>query len=225
MALCFCFWLSVVFGFLGCGGDGFYNFCFILISGKKIIKPSWFNHVYCGLALGFAKEHQTRSSYVRCLFCKQDVRIASRGITTFFEHCRGGRHHRLDCLVRLRRGLALRKRDGTLMSTAEADLCSSALAGETVPIVEACPGVTVVEALQIEASGGSVWGERQQAEDSDQSESVRLFVCLVVDAIYRDCDFGSVQYLWDLMVCANPRHSVLFGTTCRESDVMVTMNF
>ena len=63
---------------------------FILISGKKILKPTWFEHVYCGLTLGFAKDHKTHNSFVRCLLCRQDVRIASRGITTFWEHCRGG---------------------------------------------------------------------------------------------------------------------------------------
>ena len=104
--------------------------------GRKIIRSVWFEHAYCGVALGFAKEHQTRECYVRCLLCKQDVKIASRGITTFWEHCRGFRHHRIDCLIRLRRGLPLRKRDGTLMSVTESDRCVANLAGEMVPVVE-----------------------------------------------------------------------------------------
>ena len=194
-----------------------------MISGKKILKAKWFNHVYCGLALGYPKDHLTRDSYVRCLLCKQDVKIASRGITTFFEHCRGMRHHRLDCLVRLRRGLALRKRDGTLMSETEANAYATTLAGETVPVVESCPSVTVIEALQTEAAGRSVWGELCAVDDSEQLESVLLFVCLVVDAIYRDCDFSSVTHLWDLMVSSNPAHSVLFGAACREADALVIM--
>ena len=198
------------------------NFC--VISEKKILRSGWFDHAYCGLALGYAKEHQTRESYVRCLLCKQDARIASRGITTFWEHCRGIRHHRLDCLVRLRRGLALRKRDGTLVSKAEADVCSAALTGETVPLIETCPNVTVLEAQHIESGGGSVWGARQGADGVDQTESVRLFVCLVIDAVYRDCNFTSVQHLWDLMVASNSQHAILFGATCRESDVLVIMN-
>ena len=181
---------------------------FRVISGKKILKSGWFDHAYCGLAIGYAKEHQTRESYVRCLLCKQDVRIASRGITTFWEHCRGFRHHRLDCLVRLRRGLALRKRDGTLMSEAEADLCGANLAGETVPTVEVCPNLTVLEVLQAELDGRSVWGERHDVDDVVQTENVRLFICLVVDAIYRDCNFTSVQHLWDLMVASNSQHQL-----------------
>ena len=155
---------------------------FILISGKKILKPTWFEHVYCGLVLGFAKDHKTRDSFVRCLLCRQDVRIASRGITTFWEHFRGVRHHRLNCLVRLRRGLALRKRDGTLMSKSEADERNATLIGEAVPVIEVCPNVTVLEALQIESAGGSVWGAMRSSDDVDQTESVRLFVCLVIDA-------------------------------------------
>ena len=194
-----------------------------MISGRNILKATWFNHAYCGLALGLAKDHLTRESYVRCLLCKQDVKVASRGITTFFEHCRGMRHHTLDCLVRLRRGLALRKRDGTLMSEAEADACAGMLSGESVPVVEKCPSVSIYEALQTEAAGGSVWGNQQGSDDVDQTESVRLFVCLVIDAIYRDCDFASVQHLWDLLVASNGQHSVLFGATCRESDALVSM--
>ena len=207
-----------------CRGWFWHFLMFIVVSGKKVLKSTWFEHVYCGLALGFAKNHKTRDSFVRCLLCRQDVRIASRGITTFWEHCRGIRHHRLDCLVRLRRGLALRRRDGTLMSKAEADVCGAALTGESVPLIETCPDVTVLEALQIEASDGSVWGARQGSEDVDQTESVRVFVCLVIDAVYRDCNFASVQHLWDLMVASNSQHSILFGATCRESDVLVIMN-
>ena len=171
----------------------------LVISGRKVLKAAWFNHAYCGLALGFAKDHLTCDSYVRCLLCKQDVKVASRGITTFFEHCRGMRHHKLDCLVRLRRGLALRKRDGTLMSEAEADACAGMLSGESVPVVEKCPSVSIYEALQTEAAGDSVWGNQQGLDDVDQTESVRLFVCLVIDAIYRDCDLlvcGTCETCW-----------------------------
>ena len=209
------------FVFQGRLEDGFDNFGVRFILGRKILKPSWFDHAYCGLALGFAKDHQTRDSFVRCLLCKQDVRIANRGITTFFEHCRGMRHHRLDCLVRLRRGLALRRRDDTLMSESESEACAAMLVGETVPIVESCPSVTVLEALQTEAAGRSMWGQLSAVDDDQHIESVRLFVCLVADAIYRDCDFSSVTHLWDLMVSSDSQHAVLFVTACREADVMV----
>ena len=199
---------------------------FCVISEKKILKYGWFGHAYCGLALDYPKEHQTHESYVRCLLCKQDVRIASRGITTFWEHCRGIIHHRLDCPVRLRRGLALRKRDGTLMAEAEADLCVANRAGETVPTVEVCPNLSVLEVLQAELDSKSVWSEKQDADEAVQTESVRLFISLVIDAMYRDCNFTSVQHLWDLMVAAsNSQHSALFGSACRETDVLVIMTF
>ena len=196
---------------------------FFLISGKKILNATWFSHAYCGLALGFPMDHLTRDSYVRCLLCKQDVRIASRGITTFYEHCRGVRHHRLDCLTRLRRGLSLRKRDGTLMSEAESAAFVSTVAGESVPQVEVCPDTTVLEALHIEAEGGSVWRDDPEASEDRQVESVRLSLCLVVDAVYRDCDFSSVRSLWDLIIASNRQHSSLFGAGCQESDVLVIL--
>ena len=110
------------------------------------------------------------------------------------------------------------------MSQTEADVCGAALIGESAPLIEACPDVTVLEALQIEASDGSVWGARQVSEDVDHTDSFRLFVCLVIDAVYRDCSFASVRHLWDLMVASNSQHSILFGATCRESDVLVIMN-
>ena len=92
-----------------------------------------------------------------------------------------------------------------------------------MPLIEACPNATVLEALQIESEGKSVWGEKQDADDVDQIESVRLFICLVVDAIYRDCNFASVRHLWDLMVASNSQHSALFGAACREVDVLIIM--
>ena len=196
-------------------------FGFRLNSGRKILKPVWFEHTYCGLALGYAKDHRTRDSFVRCLLCKQDVGIASRGITTFWEHCRVVRHHRLDCLVCSRRGLALRKRDGTLMSESEAAAFTATLIGESVPQIEVCPDVTVIEALRIEAEGRSVWSDGSDVSEDRQVESVRLFLCLVVDAMYRDCEFSSVLHLWDLIVASCRQHSSLFGATCRESDVLV----
>ena len=52
--------------------------------------------------------------------------------------------------------MALRERDGTLMSESEADGCAAMLAGEKVPLVEACPNLSVIEALQTESEGRSV---------------------------------------------------------------------
>ena len=201
----------------------FGGFDYPLISGRKILKAAWFGHAYCGLALCFPKDHLTRDSYVRCLLCKQDVKITSRGITTFYEHCLGVRHHRLDSLTRLRRGLPLRKRDGILMSEAKSAAFALTVACESVPQVEVCPDTTVLEALQIEAEGGSVWRDGSEVSEDRQVESVRLFLCLVVDAMYRDCDFSSVRYLWDLIVASNRQHSSLFGAGCQDSDVLVIL--
>ena len=89
-------------------------------------------------------------------------------------------------------------------------MCVASLAGEAVPAVELCPNLSVAEVLRAELDGRSAWGESQEAEDEMQTESVRLFVCLVIDAIYRDCNFTSVQHLWDLMVASNSQHSAVW---------------
>ena len=107
------------------------------------------------------------------------------------------------------------------MSDAESAAFVSTVAGESVPQVEVCPDTTVLEALHIEAEGGSVWRDESEASEDRQVESVRLFLCLVVDAVYRDSDFSSVRSLWDLIIASNRQHSSLFGAGCQESDVLV----
>ena len=186
----------------------------VLKTGQKRIALSWFNHAYCGLALGYAKYQQSRASYVRCVLCKRDVKVASRGITTFMEHCRGVQHHRLDCLVRLRRGLALRDRDGNLMSTTDSANQAALLEGVTVPVVERCPDATPAEVFQLELEGKSVWDDLERDETDGLERTVRLFLCLVIDALYRDCDLVSVCGLWELMVATDAQHVTLFGPRC-----------
>ena len=110
------------------------------------------------------------------------------------EHCRGLRHHRLDCTVTLYRGLSLRRRDRTLMTTDESAECRVNLGGVTVPFVETCPALSVLEVFKLEGAGGPVWGEETE-DDAWPERTVRLFVCLVVNALYRDCQFSSVTNL------------------------------
>ena len=135
------------------------------------------------------------------------------------EHCRGVQHHRLDCLVRLRRGLALRDRDGNLMSVSDSVAQSALLEGVTVPIVERCPDVTPAEVFQMKP----VWEDLEQDESEGQERTVRLFLCLVIDALYRDCDLLSVCGLWELMVATDAQHVTMFGRRCRLDDIVVTI--
>ena len=88
--------------------------------------------------------------------------MGSRGITNFMEHCRGLRHHRLDCVIRLHRGLPLRRRDGTLMTNEESAECRVNLGGVTVPFIETCPSLSVLEVLELEGGwAASVGGRRR----------------------------------------------------------------
>ena len=115
---------------------------------KNSIRLSWFQHKYAGISLGFARDHRSSEAYVRCLFCKCDLKVGSRGISTYLEHCRGVIHHKLDCLVRSRRGLLLRRRTGALMSALEAAAMEEELRGLSLPEVEVCPPFSVVKYLQ-----------------------------------------------------------------------------
>ena len=136
------------------------------------------------------------------------------------EHCRGLRHHRQDCVVRLHRGLPLRRRDGTLMTSEESAECRTNLGGVAVPFIETCPSLSVLEVFEREGAGQSVWGEDEDGEDWPE-KTVHLFVCLVVDALYRTCQFSEVSHLWEVLVVSDPQHAVLFGARCSLSDVMV----
>ena len=49
-------------------GNRVLTVCFRVFSGKKILKPGWFDHVYCGLALGYAEDHQTMI-HTYAVFC------------------------------------------------------------------------------------------------------------------------------------------------------------
>ena len=139
------------------------------------------------------------------------------------EHCRGVQHHRLDCLVRLRRGLALRDRDGNLMAVSDSAAQSALLEGVTVPVVESCPDVTPAEVFQMELAGKPVWDDLEQDESEGQERTVRLFLCLVIDALYRDCDLLSVCGSWELMVATDAQHLTMFGRRCRLDDILVTI--
>ena len=80
----------------------------------------------------------------------------------------------------------MRKRDGTLMSEAEAEACAALLAGESIPVVDVCPNLRVLEMLRLEIEKKSVSWDTQEVDEDSQSQCIRLFVCLVVDAFYQD---------------------------------------
>ena len=77
------------------------------------------------------------------------------------------------------------------MKTEEASECRTRLGGVTVPYVEQCPSLSVLEVFELEQAGRSVWGEDLH-DDNWPERTVHLFVCLVIDAVYRDCLFASV---------------------------------
>ena len=194
--------------------------CLVL---KNVVKASWFQNPYCGPALGYAKEHLSSEAYVRCLFCCRDVKVMSRGITTFLEHCQGVRHHRLDCLYRMERGLRLRSRSGALLPDDEAAELRATLTGVTMPQIEELPRWTVAEVLAMEQRGENVW--LQVAEDDRvRKRSLRMFVVCVLDCLYRDGDVASVVSLWESLVSSNSQYGQLMGMNCTADTVLVSIN-
>ena len=107
------------------------------------------------MALGFAREHRSSDAYIQCVLCRSNIKVGSRGISTFLEHCRGVIHHRVDCLLRLRRGLGLRRRTGTLMDPDEVAHWEEELRGFSLFEIETCPAFSVQVVLVVEADGGN----------------------------------------------------------------------
>ena len=124
-------------------------------------------------------------------------------------------------MIRLHRGLPLRRRDWTLMTSEESAECRVNLGGVAVPFMETCPPLSVLEVLELEGAERPVWGDEQEGEKYPE-RTVRLFVCFVVDALYRDCQFMSVTNLWEVLVASDSQHAVLFGASCGLADVMVS---
>ena len=187
------------------------------------MKSSWFSHPLYGSALGFAKENSALEGYVRCLLCCRDIKVASRGITTFGEHCRSERHHKLDCQWRMQRGLRLRTRSGSLMPDDEEKMQKELLAGLSVPEFEKCPDFTAMEVLSMEAAGSSVWNQVSRVGEGDVVSS-RTFVCLLIDAVHRDGSSDSVASMWESLVSLNDKLIGLMGSTCTAVLVEVSMS-
>ena len=96
--------------------------------------------------------------------------------------------------------------------------------GVAVPFMETCPSLSVLEVFEREGAGQRVWGEDEEGEDWPE-KTVHLFVCFVVDALYRTCQFSEVSHLWEVLVASDPQHAVLFCARCSLSDVMVRKYF
>ena len=109
------------------------------------------------MSLGFARDHRSSDAYVRCLRCRSDLKVGSRGISTYLEHCRGVIHHKLDCLVRSRRGLFLRRRTGAVMSATGAADLEEELRGLSLPDVKVWSSFSVREVFAVEARDDSIW--------------------------------------------------------------------
>ena len=171
--------------------------------------------------LGFARTHRSSDAYVRCLLCRCDLKVGSRGISTFLEHCRGVIHHRLDCLVRSRRGFFLRRRTGAVMSAADAADMGEELRGLAVPEVELCPAFSVRDVFSVEARGGSIW-DSGVPEVPDNARSLRFFLCFVIDALYRGGDVAAFTHLWDSVAMTDVGYQSLLGGGSRKEDVIVS---
>ena len=197
---------------------------FSVLVAKNSLKQGWFRHPYCGVALGFPKDHLASEAFVRCLLCRRDVKVFSRGISTFAEHCRTGRHHRLDCLYRMRKGLQMRARSGSLMDEDEAEQMRESLGALVVPAFERCPDYTVDEVLSLESRGTTVWAVLS-AEQEQKMNSAQVLLTMLLDAIHRDGDIESVAGLWSSLCVADRHHFQLLGSTCSVADIAVRFVF
>ena len=127
--------------------------------------------------------------------------------------------------MRLRRGLLLRRpTGGAVMRVAEAAQVVEELRGLSVPDVEVCPSLSVQDVFRIESGGGSIWSSTVQ-EVPDTERSLRMLLCVDVDALYRGGDVTDLTSLWDSLATRDVSYGILFGGGCRNEDVVVSICF
>ena len=126
--------------------------------------------------------------------------------------------------MRLRRGLLLRRPTGAVMGVVEAAQMVEELRGLSVPDVEVCPSLSVQDVFRIESGGGSIWSSTLK-EVLDTERSLRMFLCVVVDALYRGGDVTGLTDLWDFLSTTDVSYRSLFGGGCRQEDVVVIICF
>ena len=108
------------------------------------------------------------------------------------------------------------------MSATEAADMGEELRGLSVPDVELCPALSVREVFAVEARGDSIW-DSGVSEVPDNERSLRLFLCFVVDALYRGGDVTSLTHLWDSVATADVAYQSLLSGGSRKEDVIVSI--
>ena len=83
-----------------------------------------------------------------------------------------------------------------------------------------CPSFSVREGFAVEARGDSIW-DSGVPEVPDNERSLRLFLCFVVDALYRSGDVTSLSQMWDSVATTDVSYQSLLGGGCRKEDAIV----
>ena len=125
-------------------------------------------------------------------------------------------------MVRSRRGLLLRRQTGAVMSATEAADMGEELRGLSVPDVELCPAFSDREVFAVEATCDSIW-DSGVSEVPDIESSLRLFLCFVVDTLYRGRDVTSLTPLWDPVATTDVAYQSLLSGSSRKEDVIVSI--
>ena len=118
----------------------------------------------------------------------------------------------------------MRRATGAVMRVAKAAQMVEELHGLSVPDVEICPALSVQDVFRIESEGGSIWSSTVQ-ELPDTERSLRMFLCVVVDALYRGGDVTGLTSLWDSLSTTDVSCGSLFGGGGRKQDVVVSICF
>ena len=108
------------------------------------------------------------------------------------------------------------------MCATEATVMGEELRGLSKPDVELSPGFSVREVFSVEARGGSIW-DSGVSEVPDNEWSLRLFLCFVVDALYRGGDVTVLTHLWDSVATTDVGYQSLLNGGSRKEDVIVSI--
>ena len=119
-------------------------------------------------------------------------------------------HYQLDCLNRVRKGLPLCSRDGTLLEGSARRRMMLQLRGVSCPNFETKPLWKFEEVLAMERAGSTLW-EATSVEDSEVRRSTNLFCRLVLNELRSGGDLQSASRAWTILCSSEPVHKGLFA--------------
>ena len=154
----------------------------------KTLKPAYFVFGVVGTFVGFPRHKRVIDGYARCLFCKVDLSIAGRGLSSLWEHWRGVEHNRLEQKYRIMMQMPLLDKACRPVSAEEDRRIRQARMSEPPVFLESELSLTVDERIAIEEAVAAAGGKPALSEESVSF----LWLCQFVSSFCSTTTFKDV---------------------------------